>query len=95
MIGVEPVDRLDEPEPRDLDQIVERLAAVHEPARDVARDPQMILDELVAKTRIARVAVAREALVGLAFRTLVGHALPQLARLVSDAVSMPLSLETA
>ncbi len=48
MLRVEALERLHEAETRDLHEIVERLASVHEAARDVARDPEMILDQLVA-----------------------------------------------
>jgi hypothetical protein len=45
---VEPVDRLNQPDRRDLDQVVERLAAVAEPPRQVFDERQVHLDELVA-----------------------------------------------
>ena len=39
VVWIETVERLDEAEASDLDEVVERFAAIHEPARDVTRDP--------------------------------------------------------
>ena len=47
-LEVEPVDRLDQPDRRHLDQVVERLAAVAEPAGEVLDQRQVHLDQLVA-----------------------------------------------
>jgi hypothetical protein len=90
VVGIEAVDGLDEAEASDLDEVIERLASIHEPARDVARDPEVVLDQLVAQARVTGVPIAREALVGLPFGlSLLAHALPQLARgeRCEDAVS--------
>ena len=54
VLGVEPLERLHQPEPGDLHQVVEGLAPVHEPPRDVARDPEVVLDELVAQAEVAQ-----------------------------------------
>jgi len=50
---VETVDRLDQPDGRDLDEVVDRLAAVAEPARQVLGEVEVHLDELVARLLIA------------------------------------------
>ena len=70
MLRVESLERLHEPEPGDLHQVVEGLAPVHEAACDVARDPEVVLDELVAQSEVAGRVVLGEALVGSA---LLGH----------------------
>ena len=48
-LEVEAVDRLDQADRRDLDQVVELLAAARVAARDRARERQVGLDELVAR----------------------------------------------
>ena len=45
---VEPVDRLDQPDRGDLDEVVERLAAVAEPPGEVFDQREVQLDQLVA-----------------------------------------------
>ena len=57
---VEAVDRLEQPERGDLDQVVERLAAALVAARELARERQEALDELLARRLVALVVVALE-----------------------------------
>ena len=52
---IEAVDRLQQPERGDLDQVVERLAAALVAAGELARERQKALDELLARELIARV----------------------------------------
>ena len=58
--GVEAVDRLQQAERGDLDQVVELLAAALVAARELARQRQEALDELLARGRIALAVVADE-----------------------------------
>jgi hypothetical protein len=60
--GIESLDRLQEPELADLDEIVERLAAMREPARAVDGNPTVLFDQLVAQRAVAGVAPPAEAL---------------------------------
>ena len=86
VLGVESLECFDQAEPRDLHQIVKRLAPVHEPSSDVAGDPQVVVDQLVAQARVSGGAVPRESLVGHPF---LCQRSPQLAVLVNAAVSTP------
>ena len=58
--GVEAVDRLQQAERRDLDQIVELLAAALVAARELARERQEALHELLARGRVTLAVVAHE-----------------------------------
>ena len=51
--GLEPVDRLDQPEARDLEQIVERLVGVDVAQRQVARQRQEPLHELLPRGKVS------------------------------------------
>ncbi len=51
-LGVEAVDGLDQTDGGDLDEVVQRLAAVAEPARQVLDEGQVHLDQVV--TQVAR-----------------------------------------
>jgi hypothetical protein len=53
MIGVEPVDGLQEPDARDLEEVVEAVAAVGVATRDEAGEAQVAADELLAQLRVA------------------------------------------
>ena len=64
-IGVEPVDRFQQADGRDLDQVVERLAAVGEPSREVLGQTEVSCDELVAQRGVARRGVVGELLAEL------------------------------
>ena len=58
--GVEAVDRLDQPERRDLDQIVERLVGAPVAARHPAREREQARDELLARGLVAVAVVAEQ-----------------------------------
>jgi hypothetical protein len=58
--GVEAVDRLDQTEARDLQQIVERLVRVGVTSREVARQRQEQLRELLARGPVAPAVVAEQ-----------------------------------
>ena len=60
--GLEAVDRLDEPDAGDLDEVVERLLAVAVAAGELACEREVALDQLVAQPRVARVPVLGEQL---------------------------------
>jgi hypothetical protein len=51
-VRVEPVDGLDQPDPRHLDQVVEGLPPAGEPASEILDQAEVRLDELVASVRI-------------------------------------------
>ena len=61
-IGVEPLGRLEDAEHADLDEIVERLSPVVEPAGTVDRNPAVLLDQVVPQLTIAGRPVADEPL---------------------------------
>ena len=70
-LGVEAVDRLDQADARDLDQVVERLGAARVPGREPPRERHEALDQLLADGRRGILGVAaqqrplvRELLVG-------------------------------
>src|SRR5439155_17029293 len=65
-IGVEAVDRLDEPERRDLEEVLERLLGALVAARELARQQQEALDERLARRGVAVALVAQEQLAVLA-----------------------------
>src|SRR5207247_7512228 len=65
-VGVEAVDRLDEAERRDLDEVVERLLGALVAASQLTRERQEALDERVARRSVARLDVALEQQLGLA-----------------------------
>ena len=58
--GIEAVDRLEQAERRDLDEVVELLAAALVAPRELARERQEALDELLARGRVALAVVADE-----------------------------------
>ena len=64
-LGVEAVDRLDQADRRDLEEVVERLARALVAAGELARQRQEALDELLARPGVAG-AVAQEQLAVLA-----------------------------
>src|SRR5262249_60073238 len=51
--GIESFHRLEEPNQRDLDQVVDRLTAVRETAGEKVRQRRVLLDELIATATIA------------------------------------------
>src|SRR5439155_15820888 len=53
-IGVEPVDRLDQADRGDLDQVVQRLAAAGEPPGQVFDQAEMSLDQLLSQGGVVR-----------------------------------------
>ena len=59
-LEVEAVDRLDQAEARDLEEVVEGLLGALVAARELARERQEALDEHLAVDRVALVQVARE-----------------------------------
>src|SRR5581483_2679231 len=59
-VHVEPVDRLDEPDRADLDEVVQLLAAVAVPPRERTHERHVLLDELLAGLEIALFVVATE-----------------------------------
>ena len=61
-IGVEALDRLQHPEPRHLDEVVERLAATVEPQRFAPGELEVLLDEPVADRVVAGAAIRAKAL---------------------------------
>src|SRR5947209_16995443 len=61
-LGIEALDGLQHAELRDLEQVVERLAAVREAAREMRRERSVRLDELVAELAVAGVPVLDELL---------------------------------
>src|SRR5437868_308108 len=69
-VEVEPVDRLDQPDRADLDEILELLAAIRVAPRQRAHERHVLLDQLLARLEIAVLVVAaQENLVGLAHPT--------------------------
>ena len=60
-LGVEAVHRLEQAELADLDEVVERLAAVVEAAGAVDRHPAVLFDQVVAQTAVTGVAEPSEA----------------------------------
>src|SRR5439155_3305960 len=60
--GVEAVDRLDEPERRDLEEVLERLLRALVAARELARQRQEALDERLARRGVAVALMAQEEL---------------------------------
>src|SRR5581483_2888177 len=75
-LEVEPVDRLDQPDRRDLDEVVELLAAARVPARDRPRERQVHLDELVARALVSPLVIRAEQLVLLELVRTEAHARP-------------------
>ena len=61
-IGLEAVDRLDEAEARDLEQVVQRLVRVAVAKRQVARERKEALHQLVASGHVAVAVIANEEL---------------------------------
>src|SRR5947208_4871913 len=61
-IGVEAVDRLDEPERRDLEEVLERLLGALVAARELARQRQEALDERLARGGVALALLAQKEL---------------------------------
>jgi hypothetical protein len=59
-VRVEPVDRLQQAQGGDLDQVVERLAAVGEPPGQILGQPHVGGDEVVAQGAVARLGVLVE-----------------------------------
>ena len=59
-VGVEAVDRLQQAERGDLDEVVELLAAALVAPRELARERQEALDERLARRRVAVAVVALE-----------------------------------
>lgn len=60
-VRVETVDRLDQADGGDLGEVVQRLAAVAEAAREVLDERQVHADQLVAQLRVLRAAVLQRA----------------------------------
>ena len=59
-LGVEAVDRLHEADAGDLHQVVERLVGALVAARELARERQEALDQLLARGRVAALVVAHQ-----------------------------------
>ena len=59
-IGIEPLDRLEHPHERDLDQIVERLTPIRVATGQVRRERPVRLDQLVARPPVPSSAVLLE-----------------------------------
>src|ERR1041384_1978099 len=57
---VEPFDGLEQADARDLDEVVERLAPVAEPTRQVLGEREVGFDQLVAEADVARLLVFDE-----------------------------------
>src|SRR5712691_7631386 len=75
-VEVEAVDRLDQPDRADLDEVLELLAAVAVAARERADERHVLLDQLLARGQVALLVVAAEEdLVAL-----LGHRLSTLGR---------------
>jgi hypothetical protein len=64
-VGLVAVDRLDEPEAGNLQEVVERLAAALVAPRQPAGQGQEALDENLARRRVARLPVVAEENVGV------------------------------
>src|SRR6266508_4491574 len=72
--GIEALDRLEQSDERDLDEVVARLATVREPAGEEVGQRGVFLDELVAHGAVAGAAVNLEAMVDPAVAVGVGRA---------------------
>ena len=59
-VRIEPLDRLEQADERDLAEVVERLAAVREPSGEELREAHVLLDELVAQRPFTGPAVLDE-----------------------------------
>ena len=59
-VEVEAVDRLDQPDTADLDEIVELLAAVAVAPGQRADEREVLLDQLLARTQVALLVIAAE-----------------------------------
>ena len=62
MVGIEPLDGVEQADARHLHQIVERLATVGESARTTRGQPQRVIGDLVAQPGIVGDRVAVEGL---------------------------------
>ena len=68
VLRIEPLDRLQEADHRDLHEVVVGDSPVAVPVREVVRDPEMTLDELIAKRSVAGAPVLEEVRVDRADR---------------------------
>ena len=59
-VEVEAVDRLDQPDRADLDEVVELLAAVRVTPRERAHERHVLLDQLLARLKVAFLVVAAQ-----------------------------------
>jgi hypothetical protein len=59
--GIEALDRLQQTELRDLDEVLERLASSGETSRTMRRDPPMVGDQRISQRGITRRAIRLEA----------------------------------
>ena len=59
-LGVEALDRFEDPESRDLDEVVHRLATTAEPHRLAAGEVEVLLDQAVADRPVTGSAVLAE-----------------------------------
>ena len=59
-VDVEPVDRLDQPDRADLDEVIELLAAIGIPSRERAHERHVPLDQLFARLQVAVFVVAAQ-----------------------------------
>src|SRR5262249_55882025 len=75
-LQVEAVDRLDQADRRDLDEVVELLAAAGVAARDRAREGEIGLEELAARRRVPALVVRGEKLGPLQLVRAEAHADP-------------------
>src|SRR5437016_14469676 len=83
-VDVEPVDRLDEPDRADLDEVLELLAAVRVAARQRPHERHVLLDQLLARGEVAVLVVApEERLVALLGRSHTASRVRGMTRFVS------------
>src|SRR5205814_2126874 len=86
-VEIEAVDRLDQPDRADLDQILELLPAIRVPTRERAHERHVLLDQLLARLEVALLVIAaQEDLVGIAHPT---APLSDCTRFVSSTQSEP------
>ena len=94
-VDVEAVDRLDQADAADLDEVVELLAAIGVAPRERAHEREVLLDQLLARGEVALLVVAAEQrLVGNARHALGPHERVALAQL-DPAAAVPVAQRDA